>query len=99
MSRSGDLRSRLPVNAPLMLVGLIAAAGMIRVVTQHWREGAALIAGAMLAAAMLRMLLPNDRVGLLAIRSKAIDVACYLAFGVVMLGLALTITHSVFAVR
>jgi hypothetical protein len=94
-----DLRSRLPVNAPMMLVAVIAAAGLVRVLTQHWREGAALIAGAMLAAAVLRVLLPTDRVGLLAIRSKVVDVFCYLAFGVVMLGLALTITHSVFAVR
>ena len=94
-----DLRSRVPVNAPLALVGLIIVVAMVRVLTQHWREGAALIAGAMLAAAVMRILLPADRVGLLAIRSKAIDVFCYLAFGIVLLGLALTITHSVVAVR
>ena len=48
-----------------------------RVLTQHWREGAVLLGGALLVAAVLRMLLPTDRVGLLAIRSRPIDVLCY----------------------
>lgn len=89
-----DLRSRLPVHAPLSLVLLIAAVGMVRVLTEHWREGAVLLGGALLVAAVLRVLLPVDRVGLLAIRSRAIDVLCYSAFGVVMAALAVTITRN-----
>jgi hypothetical protein len=89
-----DLRSRIPLHGPVILVLLIAAAGMVRVLTQHWREGAALIGGALLVAAVLRVMLPADRAGLLAIRSRAIDVACYTGFGLVMGVLAVTITRG-----
>jgi hypothetical protein len=89
-----DLRSRLPAYAPPTLVLVIAAAGMVRVLTQHWREGAALLGAALLVAALLRVLLPVDRVGLLAIRSRVIDVLCYAGFGVVMVVLAATIVRG-----
>ena len=62
----------------------IAAVGMARVLTQHWREGAVLLGGALLVAAALRMLLPTERSGLLAIRSRVIDVLCYVGFGLAM---------------
>jgi len=89
-----DLRSRVPVYAPVTIVGLIAAAGMLRVLTQHWREGAVLLGGALLVAAVLRMVLPADRVRLLAIRGRGLDVLCYSAFGIVMTLLAVTITKG-----
>lgn len=89
-----DLRSRLPVHAPLAIVFAVVAVGMLRVLTQHWREGAALLGGALLLAALLRVLLPPERVGLLAIRSRPVDVLCYAAFGAVMVALALTIVRS-----
>jgi hypothetical protein len=37
---------------------------------------------------------PAERVGLLAIRSKAIDVLCYSGFGVAMVVLAIQITRG-----
>ncbi len=88
------LRSRLPVHAPLALVFAVVAVGLVRTLTQHWREGAALLGGALLLAALLRVLLPPDRVGLLAIRSRPVDVLCYCAFGGAMLTLALTIVRA-----
>jgi hypothetical protein len=92
--RPGDLRSRLPLWLPAAVVLAIAAAGMIRVLTEHWREGAALLGGALLVAAALRMLLPDDRVGLLAIRSRMIDLLCYVMLAVGTILLALTITRG-----
>ena len=89
-----ELRSRLPVHAPMTFVLLIAAAGMVRTLTQHWREGAVLLGGALIVAAVLRLLLPTDRVGLLAIRSRPIDVLCYAGLGTVIAVLAMTITAS-----
>ena len=89
-----DLRSRLPVHAPLALVLLIAVVGMSRVLTQHWREGAVLLGGAMIVAAVLRAVLPTERVGLLAVRSRPVDVLCYAAFGLVMSIIAVQITAS-----
>ena len=75
-------------HAPAALVLVIAAVGMVRVLTQHWREGAVLLGGALLVAAVLRMVLPTERAGLLAIRSRAIDVLCYSGFGLAMVVLA-----------
>ena len=89
-----DLRSRLSLHAPFALVLLIAAAGMERVLTQHWRQGGVLLGGAMIVAALLRAILPTERVGLLAVRSRPIDVLCYGAFGVVMSIIAVQITAS-----
>jgi uncharacterized membrane protein YvlD (DUF360 family) len=89
-----DLRSRLPVHAPLTFVLLIAAAGMVRTLTQHWREGAVLLGVALIVAAVLRVFLPPERVGLLAIRSRPVDVLCYGGLGVVISVLAMTITAS-----
>ena len=83
-----------PGYTTFVLVFLVVAVGMVRVLTQHWREGAALLGGALLLAAFLRVLLPPERVGLLAIRSRPVDVLVYLAFGGAMLVLALTIVRA-----
>lgn len=88
------LRSRLPPYAPPALVLLIAAAGMVRVLTEHWREGAVLLAGALVVGALLRALLPVEQVGLLAIRSRPIDILCYGGFAVITAALAVTITYN-----
>jgi Protein of unknown function (DUF3017) len=89
-----DLRSRIPSALPAALVAAVALVGMALVLTQHWRRGAVLLGAALLVAAVLRMLIPLDRVGLLAIRSRAVDVLCYSGFGVVMVVLAVTITRG-----
>jgi len=88
------MRTRLPEWAPAALVLLIAAAGMTRVLTEHWRQGGVLLGAALLVAAALRVALPPERVGLLAIRSRVLDVVCYTVPGVVTVLLAVTITRS-----
>jgi hypothetical protein len=75
-------------------VAVIALVGMGLVLTQHWRRGAVLLGVALLVAAVLRMTVPAERVGLLAIRGKAVDVLCYSGFGVAMVLLAATITRG-----
>jgi len=89
-----SVTDRLARHAPMLLVLGIAVVGMERVLTQHWREGAVLLGGALLVAAALRMVLSTDRSGLLAIRSRAIDVLCYVGFGLAMVVLAVTITRG-----
>ena len=76
------------------LVAVIAAVGMVLVLTQHWRRGAVLLGVALLVAAVLRMVVPPERIGLLAIRGRAIDVLCYGGLGVVMVVLAVQITYG-----
>jgi hypothetical protein len=88
-----DWRSVVSEHGALLLVLAIALVGMQRVLTAHWREGTVLLGGALLVAAVLRALLPVDRMSLLAIRSKAVDVLFYSGFGLVMTVLAVTITR------
>ncbi|MDN5861543.1 MAG: DUF3017 domain-containing protein [Pseudonocardia sp.] len=90
--RLADLRSRLPVHLPIGVVALIVAIGMVRVLTQHWRQGAVLIGGAMLAAALFRAVVPDDRIGLLAVRGRSLDVLCYATFATVLIVVAVLIT-------
>jgi Protein of unknown function (DUF3017) len=72
----------------------IAAIGLLRVATAHWREGAVLLGGSLLVAAALRTLLPPERVGLLAIRSRIVDVLSYSGLGLAVVLLAVTITRG-----
>jgi hypothetical protein len=90
------MAERISLYAALGLVLVIATAGFLRVLAEHWREGTGLIGGALLVAAVARILLPDDRAGLLAVRSQAIDVLCYGGFGVLMVMLAATIPRTPF---
>ena len=87
-------RSRLPTFLPAATVAVFALVGLGLVLTQHWRRGAVLLGVALLVAAALRMAVPAERVGLLAIRGKVVDVLCYSGFGVAMVLLAVTITRG-----
>ncbi len=89
-----DLRARLPAWAPAALVLLIAAAGIGRVFMEHWREGGVLLGGALLVAAVLRVALTQEQAGLLTVRSRFVDVACYAGLGVAMVLLTATITRT-----
>lgn len=85
------LADRMPLHTALSVVLVIATAGFIRVLQEHWREGTGLVGGALLVAGVARIVLPEDRIGLLAVRSQAVDVFCYLVFGLLIVILAATI--------
>ncbi|MDA3647438.1 DUF3017 domain-containing protein, partial [Saccharopolyspora indica] len=89
MSESSGGRSRLLTYVPFGLVLLIAAVGFLLVSMQHWRRGSVLLGLALLVAAGLRAVVPPERVGLLAIRSRVVDVLLYSGFGVAILAVAL----------
>jgi hypothetical protein len=84
------------VHLPFALVLAVALAGMVLVALQHWRRGAAVIGGALLLAAALRAVLPNERAGLIALRSRGVDVLLHCALGLVILVVALTIVGGPF---
>ncbi len=73
------------------LVLAVVALGLARITQYHWREGTAVLGGALLLAAAFRILLPPDRAGLLVIRGRYQDVLTYGGFGVMVLAVALTI--------
>lgn len=89
-----EVRARVLGWAPAAVVGLIAAAGLWRVSMEHWREGGVLLGVALLVAAVLRAALTPEQSGLLTVRSRFVDVACYVVLGVAMVALAATITRS-----
>lgn len=78
----------------MLAVLAVAAIGLLRVATANWREGSVLLGGSLLLAAVLRAVLPEDRAGLVAIRSRAVDVLSYTGLGVAVVLLAVTITRS-----
>jgi len=87
---------RVRAHLPFAAVCLVVLLGFLRVAMQHWREGAALLGCALLVAAALRGLLPGSRVGLLALRSRRIDIGLYGALGLVILYVATTIEGGPF---
>ena len=79
-----------PVRRPLgelptALVLFIAGGGLVAVGLDHWRRGIFLIGVAALVAALLRLLLRTRDAGLLAVRSRAFDVAALIGMGTAIL--------------
>jgi len=87
-------RSALLEQAPFLLVMLLVVIAGLRIAQYHWRQGAAIIGGALLVAAILRGVLPGVRAGLLAVRGRPVDVLSYAGLGVLILFLAFTITDG-----
>jgi hypothetical protein len=61
--------ARLPYLIVLSGVG----AGLVLCSFNYFRKGSVLIAGALLFGALLRLVLPESRLGMLAVRSRSID--------------------------
>jgi hypothetical protein len=60
----------------------------------HWRGGVHLIAGALVAAAVLRLVLPTRDAGMLAVRHRALDCTLLAVAGVALWFLASTIPNQ-----
>lgn len=83
-------------HLPFAVVMALVAVAALRIGMYHWRQGAALIGGALLVASVLRAALSDERAGLLRIRGRSIDVLSYAGLGVLILFVALTITGGPF---
>ncbi|WP_158881054.1 DUF3017 domain-containing protein [Amycolatopsis anabasis] len=86
-------RDRHPLIAHLpfaLVLALVAVAGF-RIWQYHWRQGAVIVGGALLVAAVLRAVLSDAQAGLLAIRGRPVDVLSYTGLGVLILFVAFTI--------
>jgi Protein of unknown function (DUF3017) len=76
---------------------LIVLAGMAAGLFSAWRgsqhagSGAGVVGGALLVAAVARLILPPPYAGLLASRGKAVDVAAFAVLGAAVLGVALSL--------
>lgn len=78
---------------PLASVLAGVAAGLGIVATGHWRMGTTLIGAAITLGGLLR-LLPHQRVGLLAVRNKALDTVVLLTLGIGIVILAFWVPPS-----
>lgn len=81
------MRRQIPV---LVVVGVIVAA-VVLVLADRWRRGAFVFGIAVLVAAGLRLLLTEDRVGILAVRSRAFDTFSLALVGGAVVWLAVSI--------
>jgi Protein of unknown function (DUF3017) len=75
----------------IVLAGVAVGLSVAGHGVQHVGRGAALVGGALLAAAVARLVLPPRYAGLLASRSKALDVAAFAVLGAAVLGAALSL--------
>jgi hypothetical protein len=82
--RAGVLHE-LPLALVISGVGL----GLFVIALHHFRWGNLVIAGSLLAGALLRLVLPTRRAGLLAVRARFTDVVTMLVMGMGLLVLAL----------
>jgi Protein of unknown function (DUF3017) len=88
-------RTAAPVLAwlPYLIVLAGAVGGLLAawLGTQHAGRGAGVVGGALLAAALARLVLPPRYAGLLASRGKALDVTAFAVLGATVLGIALSL--------
>ena len=78
---------------PLACVLTGVTIGLAMVVLSHWRAGSTLIGVAITAGGLLR-LMPQQRVGLLAVRNRAVDSILLLGVGIGVIILAWWIPPS-----
>lgn len=82
--------SRALVRAiPITIVLAIVAGGLVLIALAHWRRGTVALGVAMLLAGLLRLLLSDRVIGVLAVRGKVFDVGFYALTGVAMMVLAI----------
>ncbi len=58
---------------PIAVVLAGVAAALVTVALDHFRAGSLMLAASLVLAFILRLVLPSDRVGMLAVRSKQVD--------------------------
>ena len=92
-----DDRRRYPrtVGGMFYLVVLAAMAiGIVVVATGNWRVGTHWIAGALLFAALIRLVLPARDAGMLAVRQRWLDCLMLAGVGGLLIFLAATIPNQ-----
>ena len=76
---------------PLVAVLAVVAVGVALVAVEHWRRGLTVMGLALVGAALLRLFLPERRVGFLAVRSRPVDVVLLAAAGLALTTISLAI--------
>ena len=85
------MRAVLRAQWPILLVELIFVAAFVLVGANFWRRGALLIGIGVGVAAILRLVLSEERAGLLVVRSRGIDFVTTATVAAAMVYIASTI--------
>ncbi|HYB35704.1 MAG TPA: DUF3017 domain-containing protein [Mycobacterium sp.] len=86
-----SVRDVVRAQWPILLVGLIFVAAFALAAANFWRRGALLIGIGVGVAAVLRLVLSDERAGLLVVRSKGIDFVTTATVGAALVYVAATI--------
>lgn len=86
-----ELRQRVLRQIPFLLVMSIVLLAAILVLVDRWRRGSVAFGAALLIGAVFRAVLPNDRAGLLQVRSRAFDIGALTSLGMLVIWLAVSI--------
>ncbi|HYQ34366.1 MAG TPA: DUF3017 domain-containing protein [Mycobacterium sp.] len=85
------MRATLRAQWPILLVELIFVAAFVLAAANFWRRGALLIGIGVGVASLLRLVLSDERAGLLVVRGKGIDFATTATVAAVVVYIAWTI--------
>lgn len=69
---------------PFVLVGGGVGFGLVVVSLHHFKRGSVLMGAALVLGAALRLLLPEERAGLLAVRGRAFDAVTMASLGLLI---------------
>ena len=75
------MRAQIRNNLPLMAVLVVIVGALILVLADRWRRGSFVLGIATILAAGFRLCLPENQVGLLAVRGRAFDVSALALVG------------------
>jgi hypothetical protein len=84
-------RAAAQAQWPILLVGLIFATALVLVGANFWRRGSLLIGVGVGVAAALRLVLSDERAGLLVVRGRGIDFLTTATVAAAMVYIAWTI--------
>lgn len=83
-----------PREWPILLVLLVTVVALVVVVAGNFRRGCVVLAGAVVLAFFLRALLPTRAAGMLAVRSRGVDLLVLGALGAAISVLAFWVPTS-----
>lgn len=89
--RRARQRQRILRQIPFFAVMLVVLVAAVLVLFDRWRRGSVAFGGALLLGAVLRAVIPTDRIGLLQVRSRAFDIGAMASMGVLVIWLATSI--------
>ncbi|GAA3961193.1 DUF3017 domain-containing protein [Gordonia caeni] len=89
--RRARQRQRFLRQIPFFAVMLVVLLAAVLVLFDRWRRGSVAFGGALLLGAVLRAVIPTDRIGLLQVRSRAFDIGAMASMGVLVIWLATSI--------